>query len=147
MVYYHYHYAVVTMDEAVVTMDEAVVTVDEAVLTVDEAVLTVDEAVVTMDDDANVPVSALLIISEVGTNLDAFEVKLTGVVIDRLGRLAVKVVEAIVVSDVTHILGLKDKFWHLPRRPGKQLSQILPSFEQEQLQLPVLLQRQQVIFP
>ncbi len=123
-------------------------TVDEAVLTVDEAVLTVDEAVVTMDDDANVPMSALLVISEVGTNLDAFEVKLTGVVIDRLGRLAVKVVEAIVVSDVKHVLGLKDKFWHLPRRPGKQLSQILPSFEQEQfLQLPVLLQRQQVIFP
>ena len=99
------------------TVDEAVVTVDEAVVTVDEAVVTVDEAVLTMDDDANVPVSALLVVSEVGTNLDAFEVKLTGVVIDRLGRLAVKVIEAIVVSDVTHVLGLKDKTILLCARP------------------------------
>ena len=46
---------------------------------------------------------------------------------------------------VTRILD-PEEFRHLPRRSGKQLSQILASFAQEQfLQLPVLLQRQHVI--
>ena len=48
---------------------------------------------------------------------------------------------------VVLVLSLEVEFWHLLWRPGRQLSQILPSFAQEQfLQLPVLLQRQHVIF-
>ncbi len=41
---------------------------------------------------------------------------------------------------------IEDEFWHLPSFPGRQLSQFLPSLVHEQfLQLPVRLQRQQVI--
>ena len=65
---------------------------------------------------------------------------------ERGPAITVELVATGVVIVVVHDM-CPEVFWHLLRRPGRQLSQSLPSFTQEQfLQLPVLLQRQHVIF-
>ena len=102
------------------------------------------EAVLSTGNDSRVPLVAAVEVLEAGINWGVtvgYALKVVAAELEEKGQATA------VMFVVVPVLGLEDEFWHLLRRPGRQLSQILPFFAQEQfLQLPVLLQRQHVIF-
>ena len=95
-------------------------------------------------NDSRVPLVAAEEVLEAGINWGVtvgYELEVVAAELEEKGQATA------VMFVVVPVLGLEVEFWHLLWRPGRQLSQILPSFAQEQfLQLPVLLQRQHVIF-
>ena len=102
------------------------------------------EAVLSTGNDSRVPLVAAVEVLEAGINWGVtigYALEVVATELEEKGQATA------VMFVVVPVLGLDVEFWHLLRRPGRQLSQILPSFAQEQfLQLPVLLQRQHVIF-